>query len=109
MLHAWAVWKVKLMKYQARYENDTRELEAYASKAEARRSINPDLNPVLVRVNIGGVEHYDAFPQGYPIPRNVEMIEYVVAKRWRKVKPNWRNYIGERLPSGYDRADAVKS
>ena len=49
--------------------NNGQTMKTVASKAAARRLVNEALNPCVVRVTRGEEEGYDAYPAGWPIPR----------------------------------------
>jgi hypothetical protein len=49
--------------------NNGQTMTTVKSKAAARRLINEALNPCVVKVTRGDAEGYDAYPSGWPIPR----------------------------------------
>lgn len=55
---------------------------AFASKHDARESINRTLCPALVSIQIGDCEWYDAYPAGHPIPDEAYILERCDGRQW---------------------------
>jgi hypothetical protein len=111
--------------YQCRVTPSSRpsDFTAYATKTEARRSVNEAHNPVLVSLtgcDADGNDYvwYDAYPLGHPIPTHatvyyndeggtvratVEIIERCVltatGMKWRKVAEPDRDFVRAFTPN----------